>query len=43
MSAQNRLFGHNDNQSMARYAHLDAHVLDSAEQIGATIERVIAA
>ena len=37
-----RLLGHRNPQSTSRYAHLDdEHVLDAAEQIGATIERMM--
>jgi integrase len=37
-----RLLGHSNPQSTARYAHLgDDHLLDAAEQIGATIERML--
>ena len=38
-----RLLGHRNTQSTSRYAHLDGnHVLSAAEQIGATIERMVA-
>lgn len=37
-----RLLGHANPQSTARYAHLDdEHVLDTAEQIGTVIERML--
>jgi integrase len=37
-----RLLGHANNQSTARYAHLDDdHVLDAAQQIGDAIERMM--
>lgn len=38
-----RLLGHRSTQSTSRYAHLDDdHVLGAAEQIGVTIQRMMA-
>ena len=38
-----RLLGHANHQSTARYAHLDdEHLLDAAQQVGDTVQRLLA-